>query len=160
MPRARAEAAAMEEDEHAGGVAARRQRPLAGNAAEVDGLGFDPDDYRHRLAFVDVALYLEQLGVLRRLDGNIAARISRPHDEHPSALQHLRRLVSVSVQHIAGKLAGIVRHSRRPMVAVGDEHAGVLPRPGFADNLHLPTTLRRRDAHRRALIMVSKSFSL
>ena len=39
---------------------------LRRRAADVEGLGFDPDEYRHRLAFVDVVLHLEELGVLRR----------------------------------------------------------------------------------------------
>ncbi len=40
---------------------------LRRRVAEIDGLGFDPDEYRHRLAFVDVMLYLERLGVLAPL---------------------------------------------------------------------------------------------
>jgi uncharacterized protein (TIGR02678 family) len=51
---------------------------LRRRAAEVDGLGFDPDDYRHRLAFVDVALYLEQLGVLRRLETSAVTWLKDP----------------------------------------------------------------------------------
>jgi uncharacterized protein (TIGR02678 family) len=41
---------------------------LRRRAAEIDGLGFDPDEYRHRLAFVDVVLHLERLGVLSPLE--------------------------------------------------------------------------------------------
>jgi uncharacterized protein (TIGR02678 family) len=41
---------------------------LRRRAAEIDGLGFDPDEWRHRLAFVDVTLHLERLGVLTPLE--------------------------------------------------------------------------------------------
>lgn len=41
---------------------------LRRRAAEIDGLGFDPDEWRHRLAFVDVMLHLERLGVLTPLE--------------------------------------------------------------------------------------------
>lgn len=41
---------------------------LRRRAADVDGLGFDPDEWRHRLAFVDVVLHLEHLGVLSPIE--------------------------------------------------------------------------------------------
>jgi uncharacterized protein (TIGR02678 family) len=41
---------------------------LRRRAAEIHGLGFDPDEWRHRLAFVDVMLHLERLGVLTPLE--------------------------------------------------------------------------------------------
>jgi uncharacterized protein (TIGR02678 family) len=51
---------------------------LRRRAAEIDGLGFDPDDYRHRLAFVDVALYLEGMGVLRRVESSSVTYLKDP----------------------------------------------------------------------------------
>lgn len=41
---------------------------LRRRAAEIDGLGFDPDQYRHRLAFVDVVRHLLELGALREVE--------------------------------------------------------------------------------------------
>lgn len=51
---------------------------LRRRAADVDGLGFDPDEFRHRLAFVDVVLHLEGLGVLRRIETSSVAWLKDP----------------------------------------------------------------------------------
>jgi uncharacterized protein (TIGR02678 family) len=41
---------------------------LRRRASEIAGLGFDPDEYRHRLAFVDVVRHLIDLGALREVE--------------------------------------------------------------------------------------------
>jgi uncharacterized protein (TIGR02678 family) len=51
---------------------------LRRRAAEIEGLGFDPDVYRHRLAFVDVVTHLTELGVLRVVEETPVAWVSDP----------------------------------------------------------------------------------
>lgn len=50
-------------------------------ASEVDGLGFDPDTFAHRTAFVDAVRWLESIGALRVCDGSTAAYINDPNGD-------------------------------------------------------------------------------
>lgn len=51
---------------------------LRRRAAEIDGLGFDPDLYRHRLAFVDVVRHLLEVGGLREVEVSSADWLHDP----------------------------------------------------------------------------------
>jgi uncharacterized protein (TIGR02678 family) len=51
---------------------------LRRRAAEIDDLGFDPDTYRHRLAFVDVVRHLLQLGALREVETSTVEWVRDP----------------------------------------------------------------------------------
>lgn len=84
---------------------------LRRRAAEVGGLGFDPDEYRHRLAFVDVVLHLEALGALRPIDVSSVTWLKDPDAGEalydvdrdaahqlfvpPRAIQHVRSAASL-----------------------------------------------------------------
>lgn len=47
-------------------------------AADIDGLGFDPDEYRHRLAFVEVVRHLLELGALREVETSAVEWVRDP----------------------------------------------------------------------------------
>jgi uncharacterized protein (TIGR02678 family) len=51
---------------------------LRRRAVEIDGLGFDPDQYRHRLAFVDVVRHLLHLGALREVETSTVEWVRDP----------------------------------------------------------------------------------
>ena len=51
---------------------------LRRRAAEVDGLAFDPDVYRHRLAFVDVVRHLLGLGALTEVEASAVDWVRDP----------------------------------------------------------------------------------
>lgn len=51
---------------------------LRRRAAEVPGLGFGPDEWRHRLAFVDVLVHLESLGVLAPIERSSVTYLKDP----------------------------------------------------------------------------------
>jgi uncharacterized protein (TIGR02678 family) len=51
---------------------------LRRRAAEVSDLGFDPDDYRHRLAFVDVVRHLLDLGGLHEVESSTVDWVRDP----------------------------------------------------------------------------------
>lgn len=90
---------------------------LRRRAAEVDGLGFDPDEYRHRLAFVDVLLHLEALGILRPIDVSSVTWLKDPdvgealYDVDrdaahqlfvpPRVIQHLRSAASLLADELS-----------------------------------------------------------
>jgi uncharacterized protein (TIGR02678 family) len=51
---------------------------LRRRAADVTDLGFDPDDYRHRLAFVDVVRHLLDLGALHEVESSAVDWVRDP----------------------------------------------------------------------------------
>jgi uncharacterized protein (TIGR02678 family) len=51
---------------------------LRRRAAEIDGLGFDPDEYRHRLAFVDVVRHLLSLGAVTEVESSTTEWVRDP----------------------------------------------------------------------------------
>jgi uncharacterized protein (TIGR02678 family) len=63
---------------------------LRRRAADVDGLGFDSDEYRHRLAFVDVVVHLESIGALTVVEGTAASYVK---EESADALYDVDREV-------------------------------------------------------------------
>ena len=70
------------------------------------------------------------LGILRALDGNIAARVARTDDEHALAAHHLGALVVRGVLDLSseGVLPRVLRDLGPPVVTVGDDDPGVLTR--------------------------------
>jgi uncharacterized protein (TIGR02678 family) len=93
---------------------------LRRRAVEVDGLGFDPDQYRHRLAFADVVRHLLHLGALREVETSTVEWVRDPdagealYDVDRDAV-HLLFVPSRVVQHtatVAALLAGSVAVSR------------------------------------------------
>jgi uncharacterized protein (TIGR02678 family) len=93
---------------------------LRRRAVEIDGLGFDPDQYRHRLAFVDVVRHLLHLGALREVETSSVDWLRDPdagealYDVDRDAV-HLVFVPPRVVQHTAtveALLAGSVAVSR------------------------------------------------
>jgi uncharacterized protein (TIGR02678 family) len=93
---------------------------LRRRAVEIDGLGFDPDQYRHRLAFVDVVRHLLHLGALREVESSSVDWLRDPdagealYDVDRDAV-HLVFVPPRVVQHTAtvgALLAGSVAVSR------------------------------------------------
>lgn len=90
---------------------------LRRRAAEVAGLGFDPDEYRHRLAFVDVVVHLESVGVLRPVEVSSVTWLKDPDAGEalydvdreaahqlfvpPRAVQHVRSVASLLVEEVS-----------------------------------------------------------
>ena len=77
---------------------------LKRRAAEIDGLGFDPDQYRHRLAFVDVVRHLIDLGGLREVETSSIDWIRDP--ESGEALYDLDR----DVLHLVAVPPRVLQH--------------------------------------------------
>ena len=90
------------------------------------------------------------LGVLRALDGDVAARVARTHDEHALAAHDIGALVVRRVLDVAGEgvLPGILRDLGPPVVPVGDHDPGVLARGRLAghaiEHRDIPAVARRR----------------
>ena len=93
---------------------------LRRRAVEIDGLGFDPDQYRHRLAFVDVVRHLLHLGALREVEASTVEWVRDPdagealYDVDRDAV-HLLFVPPRVIQHTASVgalLAGSVAVSR------------------------------------------------
>ena len=64
--------------------------------------------------------------MLRRVDGQVAAGVPRPDDEHALALEVVGVAVRARVDLRAGERAGHVRHVLVPQVPVRDEHPVVV----------------------------------
>jgi len=77
---------------------------LKRRAAEIDGLGFDPDQYRHRLAFVDVVRHLIELGGLREVEASTVDWVRDP--ESGEALYDLDR----DVLHLVAVPPRVLQH--------------------------------------------------
>ena len=109
---------------------------LKRRAAEIDGLGFDPDQYRHRLAFVDVVRHLIELGGLREVEVSTVDWVRDP--ESGEALYDLDR----DVLHLVAVPPRVLQHvpSVRALLTA-DGHRG-------ADT----STAARRVATRRRLV--------
>lgn len=93
---------------------------LRRRAVEIDGLGFDPDQYRHRLAFVDVVRHLLHLGALREVESSTVEWVRDPdagealYDVDRDAV-HLLFVPPRVIQHtgtVGALLAGSVAVSR------------------------------------------------
>jgi uncharacterized protein (TIGR02678 family) len=111
---------------------------LRRRAAEVDGLGFDPDQYRHRLAFVDVVLHLEALGILRPVDvssvtwlkdpgiGEVLYDVDRDAAHQlfvpPRAIQHVRSASSLLADEVAASRDTRRMASRQRLARLVLEH--------------------------------------
>ena len=65
------------------------------------------------------------------LHGDVGRRVADPQHHHPLAGEHLGRAVVVGMQLLARELARErrLRPARVPVVAVGDDHVVVVPRP-------------------------------
>ncbi|MEX2548816.1 MAG: TIGR02678 family protein [Nitriliruptoraceae bacterium] len=77
---------------------------LKRRAAEIDGVGFDPDNYRHRLAFVDVVRHLIELGGLREVEVSTVDWVRDP--ESGEALYDLDR----DVLHLVAVPPRVLQH--------------------------------------------------
>lgn len=77
---------------------------LTRRAAEIDGLGFDADQYRHRLAFVDAVRHLLDLGALREVEVSSADWLRDP--EAGEALYDVDR----DVVHLAAVPPRVLQH--------------------------------------------------
>jgi uncharacterized protein (TIGR02678 family) len=77
---------------------------LKRRAAEIDGLGFDPDQYRHRLAFIDVVRHLIELGGLREVEVSTVDWVHDP--ESGEALYDLDR----DVLHLVAVPPRVLQH--------------------------------------------------
>jgi hypothetical protein len=86
-------------------------------AAEIPGLGFDPDKYAQRMAFVDVVLHLERIGGMTAADGSTASWQKDP--EAGEALYDIDR----EACHLLFMPARVVQHVR----SVGDFLETALP---------------------------------
>jgi uncharacterized protein (TIGR02678 family) len=87
------------------------------SAADVAGLGFDPDKYAQRIAFVDAVLYLERIGAVLAADGSTASWQKDP--EAGEALFDIDR----DICHLLFLPSRIVQHVR----SVGDFMETALP---------------------------------
>jgi uncharacterized protein (TIGR02678 family) len=79
---------------------------LRRRAAEIDGLGFDPDTYRHRLAFIDVVRQLLDLGALREVEVSTVDWVRDP--DAGEALYDLDR----DVLHLVVVPPRVIQHIR------------------------------------------------
>ena len=86
-------------------------------AADIAGLGFDPDRYAQRIAFVDAVLYLESVGAMRAADGSTASWQKDP--EAGEALYDIDR----DICHLLFLPSRVVQHIR----SVGDFLETALP---------------------------------
>jgi uncharacterized protein (TIGR02678 family) len=87
---------------------------LRRRAADIDGLGFDPDEYRHRLAFVDVVRHLLDLGALREVATSTIDWIRDP--EAGEALYDLDR----DVLHQVVVPPRVIQHVRSSAALLAD----------------------------------------
>lgn len=110
---------------------------LKRRAAEIEGLGFDPDHYRHRLAFVDVVRHLIELGGLREVEVSTVDWVRDP--ESGEALYDLDR----DVLHLVAVPPRVLQHvpSVRSLLTTDGRNDG-------ADT----STAARRAATRRRLV--------
>ena len=81
------------------------------------------------------------VGRLRRVAGNVAARIAGADDERALAPELVHRLVGDGMAHLAGEFARIVRHRGMPVGAVGADERTVALRLA-ARQRHLPAAVR------------------
>ncbi|MGI9120027.1 MAG: TIGR02678 family protein [Acidimicrobiales bacterium] len=86
---------------------------LKRRAAEVEGLSFDSDEYRHRLAFADVVAHLEGLGAVRPVEVSAVAWLRDP--DAGEALYDVER----DVVHLAFVAPRVLQHvgSTRALLA-------------------------------------------
>lgn len=108
---------------------------LKRRAAEIDGLGFDPDQYRHRLAFVDVVRHLLELGGLREVEASTVDWVRDP--EAGEALYDLDR----DVLHLVAVPPRVLQH-------VASVRALLAP-DGRSDSADTSTAARRAATRRR-----------
>ncbi|MFP4311821.1 MAG: TIGR02678 family protein [Nitriliruptoraceae bacterium] len=108
---------------------------LKRRAAEIDGLGFDPDQYRHRLAFVDVVRHLLELGGLREVEVSAIDWVRDP--EAGEALYDLDR----DVLHLVAVPPRVLQHV--PSVR------SLLSSDGRSDSADTSTAARRAATRRR-----------
>lgn len=108
---------------------------LKRRAAEIDGLGFDPDQYRHRLAFVDVVRHLLELGGLREVEVSTIDWVRDP--EAGEALYDLDR----DVLHLVAVPPRVLQHV--PSVR------SMLSSDGRSDRADTSTAARRAATRRR-----------
>ncbi len=110
---------------------------LKRRAAEIEGLGFDPDQYRHRLAFVDVVRHLIELGGLREVEVSTVDWVRDP--DSGEALYDLDR----DVLHLVAVPPRVLQHvpSVRALLTTDGRNDG-------ADT----STAARRAATRRRLV--------
>ncbi len=108
---------------------------LKRRAAEIDGLGFDPDQYRHRLAFVDVVRHLIELGGLREVEVSTVDWVRDP--EMGEALYDLDR----DVLHQVAVPPRVLQHVTSVRALLSDE--------GRSDNADTSTATRRAATRRR-----------
>lgn len=88
---------------------------LKRRAAEVAGLGFDPDTYRHRLAFVDVVRHLLERGALSEVEASTVEWVRDP--DAGEALYDVDR----EVVHLLFVPPRVIQHvgSMRSLLATG-----------------------------------------
>jgi uncharacterized protein (TIGR02678 family) len=108
---------------------------LRRRAAEIDGLGFDPDNYRHRLAFVDVVRHLIELGALREVEVSTIDWVRDP--DAGEALYDLDR----DVLHLVAVPPRVLQH-------VASVRA-LLTADGGGDGADTSTAARRAATRRR-----------
>lgn len=90
---------------------------LRRRAAEIEGLGFDTDEYRHRLAFVDVVRHLIDLGALREVEVSGIDYVRDP--EAGEALYDLDR----DVLHLVFVPPRVIQHVRSTRSLLAQETA-------------------------------------
>lgn len=110
---------------------------LKRRAAEIDGLGFDPDQYRHRLAFVDVVRHLIELGGLREVEVSTVDWVRDP--ESGEALYDLDR----DVLHFVAVPPRVLQHV--PSVRA------LLTADGRSERADTSTAARRAATRRRLI---------
>ncbi|MFU8840764.1 MAG: TIGR02678 family protein [Nitriliruptoraceae bacterium] len=108
---------------------------LKRRAAEIEGLGFDPDQYRHRLAFVDVVRHLLELGGLREVEVSTIDWVRDP--EAGEALYDLDR----DVLHLVAVPPRVLQHVTSVRALLSDD--------GRSDNADTSTAARRAATRRR-----------
>ena len=108
---------------------------LRRRAADIDGLEFNPDNYRHRLAFVDVVRHLIGLGGLREVEASTADWVRDP--EAGEALYDLDR----DVLHLVAVPPRVLQHV--PSVRA------LLTPDGHGDQQDTSTAARRAATRRR-----------
>ncbi len=77
---------------------------LKRRAAEIEGLSFDPDEYRHRLAFADVVAHLEGIGAVRPVEVTALSWLRDP--DAGEALYDVER----DVVHLAFVAPRVLQH--------------------------------------------------
>lgn len=132
---------------------------LRRRAADVDGLGFDPDEYRHRLAFVDVILHLENIGILRPIEVSSVTWLKDPEAGEalydvdrdasyqlfvpPRVLQHVTSSASLLADELSASRDARRAASRQRLARLLLEHPTVhLDDLGDADRAYLVSQAR------------------